>query len=238
MRYRILRWYIPTLLLIIFIAMAVVWFLNETASATNFAVALQERSCIIIDAGHGGVDGGAISCTGKAESEINLQISLTLRDLLHLLGYQTRMIRTTDISVYTGGNTIAQKKISDLKHRVRVISSTQNPILVSIHQNYFRDSQYSGAQVFYGENYEGSILAKQLQTNFRLYLDSSNNRKEKKSKGVYLMEQVHCPAVLIECGFLSNPREEALLRNVQYQQRICGIISVTLALFLDQKKIN
>ena len=110
--------------------------------------------CFVIDAGHGGEDGGATSCTGISESGLNLEISLRLTDLFALLGYDTRMIRNSDVSVYTKGETIAQKKASDLKERVRIANETPGAILLSIHQNHLSDGRYSGAQVFYGSREE------------------------------------------------------------------------------------
>ena len=122
---------------------------SKAVTVISEKIPLEREHCIIIDAGHGGVDGGATSCTGRLESTYNLEISLRLNDLFHLLGYDTRMIRTTDISVYTKGESIAQKKISDLKERVRIANETPNALLLSIHQNNFSDSRYSGAQIFY-----------------------------------------------------------------------------------------
>ena len=119
---------------------------------------VQNRTVIIIDAGHGGIDGGATSCTGIPESHINLQISLRLNDLVQLLGFETKIIRKTDTSVYTEGNTIAAQKVSDLKQRVKLVNETKNAVLVSVHQNTFLDSRYSGAQVFYSPNNEKSML--------------------------------------------------------------------------------
>lgn len=160
---------------------------------------------IVIDPGHGGEDGGATSCTGRLESTYNLEIALRLNDLLHLLGYDTRMIRTVDTSVYVKGDTIAQKKISDLKERVRIINGTENALLLSIHQNQFSDPQYSGAQVFYAQTSGSDVLAKGMQTDLVAALNPGSRRKSKLSKGVYIMERIQCPGVLIECGFLSNP---------------------------------
>lgn len=194
---------------------------------------VSRKNCIVIDAGHGGLDGGATSCTGKLESSFNLEIALRLDDLLHLLGYETRMIRTTDSSVYTSGETIAQKKVSDLKERVRVINETENAVLLSIHQNNFTDSKYSGAQVFYGGAGESETLAKALQTAFVTSVNPGSNRQCKKSQGVYLMEHINCTGVLIECGFLSNVREEAKLRTAEYQKQLCCVIAATTASFLS-----
>lgn len=191
------------------------------------------KHCIIVDAGHGGVDGGATSCTGKLESSFNLEISLRLNDLLHLLGYDTRMIRTTDTSVYTKGETIAQKKISDLKERVRIINETEKALLLSIHQNNFSDGKYSGAQVFYGKAGQSEPLAKALQSVFVSSLNPGSKRQCKKSEGVYLMEHIDCTGVLIECGFLSNVQEEAKLRTPEYQKKLCCVIAATVSSFLS-----
>ena len=192
---------------------------------------VEGRTCIIIDAGHGGVDGGTTSCTGVLESQINLQISLRLNDLLHLLGYDTKMIRTTDISVYTEGQSIAAKKVSDLKNRVNTVNDTENAILISIHQNYFENGRYSGAQVFY--NKAGERLSKEMQKDFISALDSSATRQAKESSGIYLMEKVNCPAALIECGFLSNQEEEAKLRDSGYQKKLCSVIACVVSRYLN-----
>lgn len=188
--------------------------------------------CFIIDAGHGGVDGGAISCTGVRESDINLAISLRLRDLMHFLGYQTRMIREEDISVYTEGDTIAGMKMSDLKQRVRICQETKGAILLSIHQNTFPDNRYSGAQVFYAST-QGSIeLAQSIQESFLMTLNPGSRRAAKECTGVYLMEHIDCPGVLIECGFLSHPEEELKLRSPNYQRDLCCVIASCAAGYL------
>lgn len=183
---------------------------------------------VVIDAGHGGVDGGAISCTGVFESQINLEIAQKLEDLMHLLGVRTVMIRDTDRSVYTEGSTIASKKVSDIKERVRIVNTTPNALFISIHQNNFHDSRYSGTQVFYNNYSDSKLLAEKLQTSFRINLNPQNKRQIKKSSGVYLMEHINCPGVLIECGFLSNQSEEALLRDNTYQKRLCCVIASTV----------
>lgn len=194
---------------------------------------IPRNTCIVIDPGHGGEDGGAVSCTGVLESTYNLEIALRLNDLLHFLGYDTKMIRTTDVSVYTKAQTIAQKKVSDLKERVRIVNETENALLLSIHQNKFTDSRYSGAQVFYAGTAGSALLAKQLQTAFVSSLNPGSNRKSKKSDGIYLMEHIECTGVLIECGFLSNVQEEANLRSGEYQQKLCCVIAATVSQYLS-----
>ena len=194
---------------------------------------IAREHCFIIDPGHGGVDGGATSCTGKLESSFNLEISLRLRDLMHFLGYQTRMIRTEDISVYTEGETIAAKKMSDLKERVRICNETDGAILLSIHQNIYPDSRYSGAQIFHAKSQGSKELAEGLQKALISTLNPGSRRTVKQAEGVYLMEHISCPGVLIECGFLSNPEEEAQLRSAAYQKQLCCVIAATAANWIE-----
>ncbi len=190
------------------------------------------QTCVVIDPGHGGEDGGAISCTGIPESKINLEIAAKLNDLLNLLGYQTKMIRTTDISVYTEGESLAAKKISDLKHRAAMVNEIPNALLISVHQNHFPDSRYSGAQVFYGKDAASSQLAENLQADFIKHLNPGSRRKAKACKNVYLMEKASCTAILVECGFLSNYEEEASLRTPEYQQKISCVIASGISRYL------
>lgn len=199
---------------------------------------IERENCVIIDAGHGGVDGGATSCTGVLESEINLQIALRLNDLLHLLGVDTVMIRTTDESIYTKGETIAAKKVSDLKERVRIINETENGVLVSIHQNHFADSRYSGAQTFYAQTSGSKELAQLMQSTFRDTINPTNKRQIKKADGIYLMQHINVAGILIECGFLSNTEEERLLRSPEYQNDLCICIATVVRQYLDHRDVH
>lgn len=212
-------------------------YITEIVVETHTQNALiPQRSCIVIDAGHGGIDGGAVSCTGIPEATFNLEIALRLNDLMHLLGIKTIMIRNEDISIYTEGETIAAKKISDLKHRVSIINNTPKAILVSIHQNYFHDSRYRGAQVFY--NKKDPILARQLQTNLVQTINNGSNRKAKKSSGIYLLDNINCTAALVECGFISNPAEEQLLQTTAYQKKLCCVIAATLSCYIHNNHLT
>ena len=152
---------------------------------------------------------------------------------MHLLGIRTIMIRDTDRSVYTEGNTIAAKKVSDIKERLRIVNSTPNALFVSIHQNNFSDARYSGTQVFYNAQTGSKTLAEKLQTAFREKLNPANKRQVKKSSGVYLMEHINCTGVLVECGFLSNHAEEAKLRDSTYQKQMCCVIAATVGQYLN-----
>ena len=194
---------------------------------------VQRQYCIVIDPGHGGEDGGAVSFAGLPESGYNLDICLKLRDLLHLLGHETRLIRSEDISVYTEGKSLSQKKRSDLKERVRMVEETDGAVLLSIHQNHFPDPKLEGAQVFYADTDGSEALAKAVQTQLNATLNPGGRRQIKKVSGVYLMEHINCPGVLIECGFLSNPQEEARLRDPDYQKRLGAVIAVSVSKFLS-----
>lgn len=205
--------------------------LSRISSILPVAVgAYSAETTFIIDAGHGGEDGGAVSTTGIYESHLNLEIALRLEDLLHFLGADTRMIRSEDISVYTEGNTIAQRKVSDIRRRVEIVKETPNAVLLSIHQNHFSQSKYRGAQVFYAEGSED--LARSIQQTIAAQVDRNNHRQCKAAQNIYLMEHITCPAVLVECGFLSNPAEELLLRDGNYQKKLvaaiaCGVLAYT-----------
>jgi N-acetylmuramoyl-L-alanine amidase len=225
-RLKFMKTFAPFYLLLIGAIVVTVLWSDRAITVMSESAPLSDRHCIIIDAGHGGVDGGATSCTGVLESQINLEISLRLNDLCHLLGMETKMIRTTDISVYTEGQTISQKKVSDLKHRVQIINETPNATVISIHQNYFSDGKYSGAQVFYPKDETSRRLAEAMQLAFGV---TGSTRIAKPSQGVYLMEHIRCPGVLVECGFLSNPQEEAKLRSPEYQKLLCCVIVSTLS---------
>ena len=201
---------------------------DKTVTVLSSARADEAAKVYIIDAGHGGIDGGATSCTGVLESQLNLEISLRLNDLLRLLGQHTMMIRTTDKSVYTSGTTIAAQKVSDLKERVRIVNETKNGVLISIHQNIFSDGKYAGSQIFYSDDQESKGIAEKLQTNLIQFITPNNNRKIKPADGIYLMAHITRPGILIECGFLSNIEEEAKLRSATYQKQICMVIATTI----------
>ena len=206
--------------------------LSKLGSAIAVSSAQEASPVVVIDAGHGGEDGGAISVSGIRESGINLEISLRLNDMLHFLGVDTRMIRTEDVSVYTEGDTIAAKKVSDIKNRVAFVRDTPNAVLVSVHQNHYSEEKYRGAQVFYADG--SKTLAERLQAALIAQVDPNNHRACKPAKDVYLMEHVNCPAVLIECGFLSNYAEEQLLRDPTYQKKLAAAVAVGLLTYLEE----
>lgn len=194
---------------------------------------------IVIDAGHGGEDGGAVSKSGIPESGLNLEIARRLNDLLHLLGHTTVMIRDSDISVYSeGAETISEKKISDLKNRVKMVAEVPNALLVSIHQNMFQEPKYHGAQVFYAPTDGSRELAEAMQANLTASIDPENRRQAKPSETVYLMNNIPCTGILIECGFLSNPDECSRLCSPDYQKQLAIAISNGITNYIGKACTN
>lgn len=187
---------------------------------------LDTGSMLILDAGHGGEDGGAVSVTGVLESQINLAIVLKMDDMLGLYGVPHTLLRRDDVSLYdSGADTLREKKVSDLKNRVETIEGTEGGTLVSIHQNSYPSSRYHGAQVFYAPTNGSQELAGHIQNAIRSVLQPENSRECKQIPDtVYLMNHITCPAVLVECGFLTNAEEEAMLRDNTYQKKLAAVL--------------
>lgn len=203
----------------------------EAAFSHRPALAVQQPpNRIVIDAGHGGEDGGATGVAGTRECEVNLAVSLRLQKLLQLAGHEPVMIRTTDTAVYSAGaRTISEKKVSDIHNRVQLLNNTPGALLVSIHQNFFTEEKYSGAQVFYADDAFSRALAEQLQAQLRAALDPDNRREAKSAAGsVYLMNHIQVPGILVECGFLSNAAEEDRLNTPAYQTKLAMTMAAVL----------
>lgn len=186
------------------------------------SVSPSEGRILILDAGHGGEDGGASSASGDKESDINLSIVQKTEALMAFLGIRTELTRSEDKSMHSeGASTIREKKISDLKNRVAFVESFPDVMLISVHQNHFTDTRYSGAQVFYNGGDISRQWGEGTQEVLRQMLSSGNNRDAKPMPdGIYLFEHINCPAILVECGFLSNGEEASLLLTDTYQRRI------------------
>ena len=189
----------------------------------------------IIDAGHGGEDGGAVAFDSTEEKAINLEISRKLSLLFDIFGINHISIRTEDISVGdTSLETIRKRKVSDIMRRYEIINSYENSVLISIHQNMFSVEKYSGTQVFYApEDEDSARLAQIIQNTVRENLQQDNNRKIKAAdKSIYLLYNAKRPSVLIECGFLSNMNELDLLKNDSYQLKLAYFLSKAITEFL------
>ena len=226
-------WYLLVLnllILVIFISAGVVW--NKTISVMTENMPIHVSHTIIIDPGHGGEDGGAVSITGIKESSYNLSFAQKLNDILRVLGYKTYMTREGDYSVYTDGKTLSAKKVSDLRKRVELINSLDDSVLISIHQNFYPDKRYSGAQVFYAPTDGSDKLAEIIQDSIIRELNKGSKRTIKPADGIYIMQNTQNIGVLVECGFLSNSEEEILLRDPEYQKKVCSIIATSVTKYL------
>lgn len=189
------------------------------------------RQTVIIDAGHGGFDGGAQAADGTIEKDINLHIALKVAQMLRFDGFNVIMTRTGDTGTEDDESAaIAKRKKSDLSNRLQIMKDNPDAVFVSIHLNKFTTSAASGAQVFYTKNYEQArALAESLQSNIKNLIQPQNTRVAKQgTDSTYLLKNAVVPAVIVECGFLSNKAELEKLKQDDYQSQIafavfCGI---------------
>ncbi len=199
----------------------------------------EKKGTIVIDAGHGGEDGGAVGVNGLVEKDINLAIALALAADLKANNFDVILVRDGDYSVGDQSlSTVAERKRSDTKRRVSLVEETGDCLLVSIHQNQFSQSQYSGAQMFYSPNNEESAqLAECIRQSVVSSLQPENTRQNKEAgEEIYLLTHCQVPAVLVECGFLSNPQEADLLGQESYQNDMAAAIYNGIIDFLEQRE--
>ncbi len=207
--------------------------------ANNSDVVLLNNDCkaIILDAGHGGFDGGAIGVNSTIEKDVNLAITLKLRNMLEDAGYTVIMTRETDTALDDVGDTSTRKKkISDMRNRLNLTKLYPNAMLVSIHQNKLEgNSKVFGGQIFYSPNNPNSKqLAQFIQNEFNVHIQTQKPREiVKTGKNLYLFYRAQNVAVLCECGFLSNPSEEAMLNTEEYQNKIAYCIFTGIVLYND-----
>lgn len=195
---------------------------EETITAGTF----EDKVLFVIDPGHGGEDAGCSSAGGLLEKDLNLSVARDISAILNAAGYTTVLTRTEDTLLYDmyrdRMDYTGYKKIYDLKNRMRFTEETQAKYFVSIHMNKFPQTQYSGLQVYYSPNDPGSVqMADRIQSYVQKYVQPENERKTKKAtKGIYLLHRMEIPAVLVECGFLSNEEEAALLSDASYRKTL------------------
>ncbi len=189
---------------------------------------------VILDAGHGGEDGGA-NRDGIMEKDLNLDITLTVGSYLKQNGISVVYTRTEDILLYDRNvNYKGRKKVLDLAARLKIANQTENGIFISIHMNAFPSEKYSGLQVYYSKNKEKSkILAQMIQNNTKNLIDADNDRKIKvATSSIYLLDRAENPAILIECGFLSNPKDLAALSSREYRQKLSLVLAESIMQYL------
>lgn len=197
-----------------------------------------EKKIILIDPGHGGIDGGAVSKKGTIEKDINLKISLKLKKELEARGFDVVLTREEDKGLYSDTGKIRDKKNEDLNNRCKVKNETKCHAFISVHLNMFEQSQYYGAQVWYSKEGESGQFAHIIQQNLIKDINNNNKRREKCAKGAYKILRCHddIPSVLVECGFLSNPTEEEKLKEDSYQQEIAKSLARSVEEFFNIKE--
>ncbi len=211
---------------------------NQMNAPDAVAVSAGQSPVIVLDAGHGGMDGGCSSAEGVPEKGINLNILLDLRSLLEISGFEVQVTRDTDRSIHDAGiEGIANQKSSDMDNRLKILNAPQDAVCISIHQNQFTDPKYSGAQMFYSPTDSRSeALAQSMQTQFRTLLQPQNEREIKRcGKELFLCWFCEHPMVMAECGFLSNPEEAALLMTEDYQHKVALTLYAGLLNYLSQQ---
>ncbi|WP_297310863.1 N-acetylmuramoyl-L-alanine amidase [uncultured Oscillibacter sp.] len=209
-----------------FLGLAVV--LWQGSAVPVFHVRNDVPVTVVIDPGHGGEDGGAVSPGGVAEGQINLAVSLRVSDLLRFAGERTRLTRSEDVTICDEGlDTMRQRKSSDLKNRVKLVEATENAVLLSIHQNSLPSSPVThGAQVFWNRREGAEVLAESIQNALNANVNAGNEKRPRQiPDSIYLMKNITAPGVLVECGFLSNPPETERLQDPAYQLRLAAAIT-------------
>ena len=218
-------------------SLLILWISGSFSTATGAEVFSEENptSVVIIDAGHGGEDGGALSADGLCEKDINLDIAKKLCQFMTLSDYKVIMTRDDDRLLYDKGTT-GGKKHQDISNRIKIASSYENSIFVSVHQNKFPIRKYSGFQVYFSKNNpESKKLASVIQQNVKSHLQHENKREIKMAdKNIRLLDSVQIPAVLAECGFLSNEHEAQLLADPEYRSKIAYLIYISIISYLSE----
>ncbi len=207
---------------------------NYTASSVPAAAGANGKKVIVLDAGHGGLDSGCVGVGGELEKDINLAIVKNLQQLFKFSGFDVVLTRSEDLSIHDDGIVgIRNQKLSDMDNRKKIVVSYPDSIFLSIHQNQFTQPQYFGAQMFYStKNKNNFKLAQMMQQGFR-ELDPDNDREIKLlDSEMYLFKETVQPALLIECGFLSNQKDAANLSNSDYQKKVAFNIYKTIIEFL------
>jgi len=210
---------------------------NESINSLETTATPVSGKTVILDAGHGVPDEGAQSSTGTTEAETNLNITLKVQNLLEQSGCTVILTRSDENAIYDiDSKTLKQKKISDIRNRVKIGNESSADIFVSIHLNKIPQQQYYGWQCFYKDGNEQSTkLAKKVQENLNQSIQKENNRVAMKINNIYIIKHVEIPTAIVECGFLSNPEEEKQLLDDGYQNRLAwGIYNGIIHYFYDE----
>ena len=225
--------YVYSIVTFVLLTGLLLWYKGETEG-----VEIMLRSSpftVVIDPGHGGFDPGKVGCDGTLEKDVNLAIALQLKAILEKEKVTVLLTREEDKPVGEEGVEISKKQ--DMSSRVELINNSEADLAVSIHQNSFTNEKSKGAQVFYHtDSVEGATLAKMIQEEIKAILKDNNQRMEKADNTYYMLKKTSCPLVIVECGFLSNYEETALLKEESYQKKIAEGIAGGVMKYLEEKR--
>ena len=201
----------------------------------------EKHYTVVLDAGHGGEDGGAVGVNGVLEKKLNLSVACYVKEFLEKQGCRVVLTREDDRLLYKEDQNIyGQRKLYDLRNRLEIAAAEENPILVSIHMNKFSQAKYSGLQIYYSANHADSkLLAETVRQAVVQRLQPQNNRQNKEAtSSLYLLHRAEMPAILIECGFLSNPDECARLSNENYQKELSQVIADSILSYVKRASLS
>ena len=206
---------------------------RASAALTSSRHAASSKTCIVLDAGHGGSDPGKVGCNDALEKDINLSIVLKLKTLFENKGYKVVLTRSDD-TVPADENS-RSVKVEDLRNRVKLITDTNPVMTISIHQNSYHEEYVHGAQVFYyGTSEPGKALAELIQKKMIDYVDPENRRQAKANESYYILKKTNVPIAIVECGFLSNWEEAKKLQDPGYQNKIAWAVAMGMISYMNQ----
>ena len=228
--------YVVTLLALFAVFAAILWQGTAVNASKNLSLSEGGGLVLVIDPGHGGFDPGAVAADGTAESQVNLKVALQMEEIARLLGVKTDMTRREDVSTESDATAaVSQRKNSDLQNRVAQINGVSGGVLVSLHQNSLPQvPSVDGAQVFYGEAGGSRELAESIQAALNQTVNDRAKEVKAAGGGVYLLKKAEIPAILVECGFLSNSEETVLLNSQAHQNRLAVTILASALAHLNQ----
>ncbi len=239
------KFFIFTVITAMILLLIIYFFPRKSEDSTNdtptSAAPQTKYTTVIIDAGHGGEDGGTQTPSGVLEKDLNLKIAELLKTELEKLGINVVMTRTEDKLLYdTSVDFKGQKKKLDAEARLKIVEENPNSIFVSIHMNSYTSPQYSGLQVWYSQNHADSLpLAKAVQEYNNTHFQVQNTRTTKPaSESIYILQKIQAPAIIIECGFLSNPREAASLCDAGYRMALSKSLAKSIAEYMEKTSLN
>lgn len=216
------------LIAVITVAASITIYANTQRSVSPY-------SLVIVDAGHGGMDGGAVGINGSLEKDINFSIALKLKELLKKERIRLVMTRSKDDMI--NDKDVKSVKMSDLNNRIEIANKYKDALFVSIHMNSFKDAKQHGAQIFYSPNNPASeSFATVMKGEFNKYVDPENKREIKSGGNIHILKNITIPAVIAECGFISNEEEEKLLNSDDYQQKIANALLSSIKIMMEIKE--